>query len=134
MAINDEELKQRLKEQMNAVELGDDLILDDGEDYQDEGGIRSLKNMMASETPEEEFELELGGMLEAYKEAVKNGFKGSIEDFSRYYFSKKAAPSIRMASETPEEEFEMMKKIELMQEAAERERERAARGGIVGVL
>ena len=29
MAINDPEFDQKLKEQMNAIELGDDLILDD---------------------------------------------------------------------------------------------------------
>ena len=102
MAINDPEFDQRLKEQMNAIELGDDLILDDPEEYEDEGGLRSLKNKkMASETPEEEFELELGAMFEEFQEAVKNGYEGTIEDFSRYYFSKKEkeeAPSIKLAS------------------------------------
>lgn len=100
MAINDPEFDQKLKEQMNAIELGDDLILDDPEEYQDEGGLRSLKNRkMASETPEEEFELELGGMLEEFKDAVKNGYKGTIEDYSKEYFGKKEkAPSIKLAS------------------------------------
>ena len=46
MAINEEELKQRLKEQMNAVELGEDLILDDGEDYEDQGGLRSFDHLI----------------------------------------------------------------------------------------
>jgi hypothetical protein len=38
-------------------------------------------------------------MLEEFKDAVKNGYKGTIEDYSRYYFSKKEkAPSIKLAS------------------------------------
>jgi len=113
MAINDPEFDQKLKEQMNAIELGDDLILDDPEEYEDEGGLRSLKNRkMASETPEEEFELELGGMLEEFKDAVKNGYKGTIEDYSRYYFSKKEkAPSIKLASGYKLNDFELNKSV-----------------------
>jgi len=136
MAINDEELKQRLKEQMNAVELGEDLILDDGEDYEDQGGLRSLMRdyMIASETPEEEFDLELGSVIKAYEIEKSKGYEGTLSDYMREYFSKikrAPAPSIKMASETPEEEFEMMKKIELMQEAAEaaEDREQAMGGG-----
>jgi len=113
MAINDPEFDQKLKEQMNAIELGDDLILDDPEEYQDEGGLRSLKNRkMASETPEEEFELELGGMLEEFKDAVKNGYKGTIEDYSKEYFGKKEkAPSIKLASGYKLNDFELNKSV-----------------------
>ena len=112
MAINDPEFDQKLKEQMNAIELGDDLILDDPEEYEDEGGLRSLKNRkMASETPEEEFELELGGMLEEFKDAVKNGYKGTIEDYSKEYFGKKEkAPSIKLASGYKLNDFELNKR------------------------
>tara|TARA_R110000850_G_scaffold58203_1_gene135501 strand:+ start:94 stop:771 length:678 start_codon:yes stop_codon:yes gene_type:complete len=113
MAINDPEFDQKLKEQMNAIELGDDLILDDPEEYEDEGGLRSLKNRkMASETPEEEFELELGGMLEEFKDAVKNGYKGTIEDYSKEYFGKKEkAPSIKLASGYKLNDFELNKSV-----------------------
>ena len=113
MAINDPEFDQKLKEQMNAIELGDDLILDDPEDYDDMGGIKSLDTMqMASETPEEEFELELGGMLEEFKDAVKNGYKGTIEDYSKEYFGKKEkAPSIKLASGYKLNDFELNKSV-----------------------
>ena len=113
MAINDPEFDQKLKEQMNAIELGDDLILDDPEEYEDEGGLRSLKNKkMASETPEEEFELELGGMFEEFQEAVKNGYKGTIEDYSKEYFGKKEkAPSIKLASGYKLNDFEFQQEV-----------------------
>jgi len=102
MAIDENDL--RLKDMLRNIELGDipEDLPADPEDYDDMGGIKSLDTMqMASETPEEEFELELGGMFEEFQEAVKNGYKGTIEDFSRYYFSKKEkeeAPSIKLAS------------------------------------
>ena len=66
----------------------------DTEEYMDQGGIKSLdvgapSIKMASETPGEEFDLELMMMMKEYEDAVRNGFKGSIEDFSKMYFSKK---------------------------------------------
>ena len=58
------------------------------------GGIKSLDRgapsiKLASETPEEEFELELFMMLQEFEDAKKNGYGGSLEDFSREYFSKR---------------------------------------------
>ena len=66
----------------------------DTEDYMEMGGIKSLdvgapSIKMASETPGEEFDLEIMMMLKEFEDAKKNGFKGSLEDFSKYYFSKK---------------------------------------------
>jgi len=100
MAIDENDL--RLKDMLRNIELGDipEDLPADPEDYDDMGGIKSLDTMqMASETPEEEFELELGGMFEEFQDAVKNGYEGTIEDFSKDYFSKKEkAPSIKLAS------------------------------------
>jgi hypothetical protein len=100
MAIDEND--PRLKDMLRNIELGDipEDLPADPEDYDDMGGIKSLDTMqMASETPEEEFELELGGMFEEFQDAVKNGYKGTIEDFSKDYFSKKEkAPSIKLAS------------------------------------
>jgi hypothetical protein len=44
---------------------------------------------MASETPEEELQLELGTVYEQFLDALKNGFKGSFEDFAKEYFTRK---------------------------------------------
>ena len=100
MAIDEND--PRLKDMLRNIELGDipEDLPADPEDYDDMGGIKSLDTMqMASETPEEEFELELGGMFEEFQDAVKNGYEGTIEDFSKDYFSKKEkAPSIKLAS------------------------------------
>jgi len=117
MAIDDRELDQRLKDQLRMIEMGETLEdLNDPEEYEDEGGIRSLRKApsikMASETPEEEFELELGGMLEEFKDAVKNGYKGTIEDYSKEYFGKKEkAPSIKLASGYKLNDFELNKSV-----------------------
>ena len=94
MAREDE---QRLKDMMRAIELGEieeDILEGDQEEYEDMGGINSLKRgapsiKLASETPEEEFELELFMMLQEFEDAKKNGYGGSLEDFSREYFSKR---------------------------------------------
>ena len=94
MAREDE---QRLKDLMRAIELGEieeDILEGDQEEYEDMGGINSLKKgapsiKLASETPEEEFELELFMMLQEFEDAKKNGYGGSLEDFSREYFSKR---------------------------------------------
>ena len=94
MAKEDE---QRLKDMMRAIELGEieeDILEGDQEEYEDMGGINSLKRgapsiKLASETPEEEFELELFMMLQEFEDAKKNGYGGSLEDFSREYFSKR---------------------------------------------
>jgi len=92
MAIQDE---QRLKDLLRNIETGDiPEDIPDSEDYDDMGGIKSLDRgapsiKMASETPGEEFDLELMMMIKEYEDAVRNGFKGSLDDFSRMYFSKK---------------------------------------------
>ena len=67
----DPELEQRLADQLRMIEMGETLEdLDDPEDYEDEGGIRSLNRApsikMASETGPEEFELELGIVVKEY--------------------------------------------------------------------
>jgi hypothetical protein len=92
MAREDE---QRLKDLLRNIETGDiPEDLPDPEEYDDMGGIKSLDRgapsiKMASETPEEEFELELFMMLQEFEDAKKNGYGGSLEDFSREYFSKR---------------------------------------------
>ena len=92
MAIQDE---QRLKDLLRNIETGDiPEDIPDSEDYDDMGGIKSLDRgapsiKMASETPGEEFDLELMMMIKEYEDAVRNGFEGSLDDFSRMYFSKK---------------------------------------------
>ena len=90
MAREDE---QRLKDLLRNIETGDiPEDLPDPEEYDDMGGIKSLDRgapsiKMASETPEEEFELEIFMMLQEFEDAKKNGYGGSLEDFSREYFS-----------------------------------------------
>ena len=92
MAREDE---QRLKDLLRNIETGDiPEDLPDPEEYDDMGGIKSLDRgapsiKLASETPEEEFELELFMMLQEFEDAKKNGYGGSLEDFSREYFTKR---------------------------------------------
>ena len=92
MAREDE---QRLKDLLRNIETGDiPEDLPDPEEYDDMGGIKSLDRgapsiKMASETPEEEFELEIFMMLKEFEDAKKNGYGGSLEDFSKEYFTKK---------------------------------------------
>jgi hypothetical protein len=92
MAREDE---QRLKDLLRNIETGDiPEDLPDPEEYDDMGGIKSLDRgapsiKMASETPQEEFELEIFMMLQEFEDAKKNGYGGSLEDFSRDYFSRR---------------------------------------------
>jgi len=92
MAREDE---QRLKDLLRNIETGDiPEDLPDPEEYDDMGGIKSLDRgapsiKMASETPQEEFELEIFMMLQEFEDAKKNGYGGSLEDFSREYFTKR---------------------------------------------
>ena len=87
----------KLQDMLRAIEAGEtveDLELPDPEQYDDMGGIKSLDRgapsiKMASETPEEEFDLEIMMMLKEFEDAKKNGYDGSIEDFSKFYFSKR---------------------------------------------
>jgi len=83
-------------------------IRDDIKSMNQESGIKSLdeaKMMMpessedlkqkapsiklASETPTEEFELEINMMIKEFQDAIKEGYKGTLEEFSDYYFSQK---------------------------------------------
>ena len=92
---------QRLKDMMRAIELGEteeDMLQADPEEYEDMGGINSLKKgapsiKMASETPEEEFGLELDSLYYEFLDAVKKGYGGSFEDYAKDYFSKKQTKS-----------------------------------------
>jgi len=91
--------EQRLRDLLRNIETGDipeDLDLPDPEEYDDMGGIKSLDRgapsiKMASETAEEELQLELGTVYEEFLDAVKNGFKGSFEDYAKEYFTRKKA-------------------------------------------
>jgi hypothetical protein len=94
MAIDEND--PRLKDMLRAIELGDlpEDLPPDPEEYDDMGGIKSLDRgapsiKMASETPEEELQLELGTVYEEFLDAVKNGFKGSFEDYAKEYFTRK---------------------------------------------
>jgi hypothetical protein len=60
------------------------------------GGIKSLDRgapsiKLASETAEEELQLELGTVYEEFLDAVKEGFQGSFDDYARQYFTRKKA-------------------------------------------
>jgi hypothetical protein len=90
MAIDDQALKDALRA-IEAGEIPEDLS--DPEEYDDMGGIKSLDRdapsiKMASETGDEEFQMEIGQMLEAFQEAVKQGFQGTVKEFSEYYFGQ----------------------------------------------
>ena len=97
MAIQEDD--QKLKDMLRAIELGEieeDILEGDPEDYDDMGGINSLKRSapsikMASETPEEEFELELGTVIKEYNDLKEQGLIRdiSIEEYIDKYLSKK---------------------------------------------
>ena len=95
MAKMDPELEQRLRDQLRMIEMGETLEdLDDPEDYEDEGGIRSLNRApsikMASETGPEEFELELGTVVKEYLDKKNKGETTlTIEEYINDYLSKK---------------------------------------------
>jgi hypothetical protein len=92
----EEEIK--LKDMLRAIEAGEieeDLDLPDPEQYDDMGGIKSLDKgapsiKMASETPEEEFGLELDSLYREWKDKIEKGlFDGPFEDYADKYFSYK---------------------------------------------
>ena len=98
MAIDDRELDQRLKDQLRMIEMGETLEdLNDPEEYEDEGGIRSLRKApsikMASETGAEEFELELMGVINEYNNLKQKGDPAvrdiSVEEYIDMYLSRK---------------------------------------------
>ena len=95
MAIDDQALKDALRA-IEAGETPEDLDLPDPEEYDDMGGIKSLDRgapsiKLASEPSEDEIQLELGTVYEEFLDAVKNGFKGSFDDYARQYFTRKKA-------------------------------------------
>jgi len=103
MAIDEND--PRLKDMLRAIELGETLEdLDDPEEYEDQGGINSLKRKapsikMASE-PEDEFELELGTVIKEYNDLKEQGIIRdiSIEEYINKYLSKKRkSPDMMMA-------------------------------------
>ena len=92
MAIDDQALKDALRA-IESGEIPEDLDLPDPEEYDDMGGIKSLDQnapsiKMASEPGEDEAVLEISQMLEAYEDAVKQGFQGTVKEFSEYYFGQ----------------------------------------------
>jgi len=98
MAIDDKELDQRLKDQLRMIEMGETLEdLNDPEEYDDEGGIRSLRKApsikMASETGEEEFDMELMGVINEYNDLKQKGDPAvrdiSVEEYINMYLSRK---------------------------------------------
>ena len=105
MAIQEDD--QKLKDMLRAIELGEieeDILEGDLEEYDDMGGINSLKKRapsikMASETPEEEFELELGTVLKEYNDLKEKGLIKdiSIDEYIDKYLSKKRKSPNMMA-------------------------------------
>ncbi len=88
---------QRLIDMLRAIEAGETLEdLNDPEEYEDMGGINSLKGApsikMASE-PEDEFELELGTVIAEYNDLKSRGdpaVRGiSLDEYINDYLSKK---------------------------------------------
>lgn len=86
---------QRLQDMLRAIEAGElPEDLNDPEEYDDMGGIKSLDRgapsiKMASE-PEDEFELELGTVIKQYFDLKEKGIIDiSIEEFINQYLSKK---------------------------------------------
>lgn len=101
--IDEKVLDQKLKDQLKQIELGEDELFElyDPEDYEDQGGIKSLDKKpsikLAGDSPEEEFTMELLTLLDEYKDAVKEGYSGSFSDYADEYFGiKKMANGGRM--------------------------------------
>ena len=117
MAIDEND--PRLKDMLRAIELGETLEdLDDPEEYEDQGGINSLKRKppsikMASE-PEDEFELELGTVIKEYNDLKEQGIIRdiSIEEYIDKYLSKKRKSPNKMMASMEENEKEFMRLVE----------------------
>ena len=117
MAIDEND--PRLKDMLRAIELGETLEdLDDPEEYEDQGGINSLKRKapsikMASE-PEDEFELELGTVIKEYFDLKEQGLIRdiSIEEYIDKYLSKKRKSPNKMMASMEENEKEFMRLVE----------------------
>jgi DNA-binding transcriptional regulator YhcF (GntR family) len=116
MAIEDE---QRLKDMLRAIEAQETVEdLDDPEEYDDMGGIKSLDRgapsiKMASE-PEDEFELELGTVIKEYNDLKEQGIIRdiSIEEYIDKYLSKKRKSPNKMMASMEENEKEFMRLVE----------------------
>ena len=91
---------QRLKDMMRAIELGEteeDILQGDPEEYEDMGGINSLKRgapsiKMASETGAEEFDLELMSVIREFKDKMQKGELDpgtTVDDYINDYLSRK---------------------------------------------
>ena len=91
---------QRLKDMMRAIELGEieeDILEGDQEDYEDMGGINSLKKgapsiKLASETGPEEFQLELMSVIREFNDRMQNGEldpSTTVEEYINDYLSRK---------------------------------------------
>ena len=90
---------QKLQDMLRAIEAGElPEDLNDPEDYDDMGGIKSLDRgapsiKMASETGAEEFELELGTVISEYNDLKSKGDPAvrdiSLEQYIDMYLSKK---------------------------------------------
>ncbi len=118
MAIDEND--PRLKDMLKAIELGDlpEDLPPDPEDYDDMGGINSLKRKapsikMASE-PEDEFELELGTVIKEYFDLKEQGIIRdiSIEEYIDKYLSKKRKSPNKMMASMEENEKEFMRLVE----------------------
>jgi len=91
---------QRLKDMMKAIELGEteeDILQADPEEYEDMGGINSLKRgapsiKLASETGPEEFELELMSVIREFNDRMQSGEldpSTTIDEYINDYLSRK---------------------------------------------
>lgn len=91
---------QKLKDMMRAIELGEieeDILEGDQEDYEDMGGINSLKRgapsiKLASETGPEEFELELMSVIREFNDRMQSGEldpSTTIDEYINDYLSRK---------------------------------------------
>ena len=119
MAIDEND--PRLKDMLRAIELGDlpEDLPPDPEDYDDMGGINSLKRKapsikMASETGAEEFDLELGTVIKEYFDLKEQGLIRdiSIEEYIDKYLSKKRKSPDMMRASMEENEKEFMRLVE----------------------
>src|SRR6056300_2032072 len=94
MAMEDE---QRLKDMLRAIEAQETVEdLDDPEEYDDMGGIKSLNRgvlsiKLASE-PEDEFELELMSVIREFNDKMQNGEldpSTTVDEYINDYLSRK---------------------------------------------
>jgi len=98
MAIQEDD--QKLKDMLRAIELGEieeDILEGDQEDYEDMGGINSLKRgapsiKLASETGPEEFELELMSVIREFNDKMQKGEldpNTTVDEYINDYLSRR---------------------------------------------